>query len=129
MKTSRQQLTPTERSTIKGMLNRKDRIQDIAYFFGKSPATIHAIKKDKRVEYWGEEELPPPGPYQLVAKEGLAKIEAKAARVDQAEAALAAADEIVKQLNDLLQVFQKRRDILATCSAGSNSYANVSMVN
>lgn len=109
------------------MLRRGDRIQDVAYFFGKSPATIHAIKKKK---LWPDGvELPPPGPYQLVAKEGLAIMERKAARVDQAEAALAAADEIVKQLNDLLQVFQKRRDILATCSAGSNSYANVPMVN
>lgn len=66
-------LTATQRSLIWGMVVRGDRLQDIAYWFGVSPSTVHAIKKANAKQSWtlndaSTAELPPPGPYQLVRR-------------------------------------------------------------
>ena len=66
-------LTSLQRSLIWGMVARGDRLQDIAYWFGVSPSTVHAIKKANAKHSWGVHEamkfeLPPPGPYQLVQR-------------------------------------------------------------
>ncbi len=66
-------LTPHQRSLIRGMVSRGDRLQDIAYWFSVSPSTVHAIKKASRAYAWTTKDalqypLPPPGPYQLVQR-------------------------------------------------------------
>lgn len=120
-------LTEETRRVIRGMLARGDRIQDVAYFFAVSPATVHAIKKKGGGR--GFEELPPPGPYQLVAKEGLAVIERKAAAYDEAQAKLAAQNELINELEQLLERHRSRRDELATYSVHRNKTEPLSMVN
>lgn len=66
-------LAAVDRHVIWGMLARGDRIQDVAYWFGVSPATVHGIKKANAKHSWTMadarvSDLPPPGPYQLVQR-------------------------------------------------------------
>lgn len=66
-------LSTLQRTLIWGMVARGDRLQDVAYWFGVSPSTVHAIKKANAKCAWTMNDdrafnLPPPGPYQLVQR-------------------------------------------------------------
>lgn len=101
MKDSKYKLTAEQRDQVVGMLLRKDRIQDIAYYFGKSPATIHGVKEKLRkgiLSYMGLSELPPRGPYALVTH---ATVE-KAAAFDSLKARHEAALSVISKLENLI---------------------------
>ena len=102
MKTLKPPMTEIERDQARGMLARKDGIQNIAYWFGRSPATIHGIKK-KGIPYQGLAELPPPGPYALVARQELTVIVEKAAKFDE----IAAQGFVVRELERILQEYKE----------------------
>lgn len=106
MKTVKPPMTGREKDQARGMLKRGDPIQHVAYWFGRSPSTIHALKKGIR-DWNVAADLPPPGPYRLVAHDRLTAIEGKAARADQAEAQLLAATLVVKELESALEKYRK----------------------
>lgn len=109
-------LSARDRAIIGAMQARGDRIQDVAYWFGISPSTVHSIKKKYLTK--GQrgtaqtnsaelpDRLPPRGPYEIVQKAALIDMAAKAARVDEAEAQRRAARLLVEELKGLVQKYE-----------------------
>lgn len=109
MKNSKPPLTEKQRDQIVGMLLRKDRIQDIAYLFGRSPSTIWGVKEKIEsglLSYVGYSELPRPGPYKLVDNSTLQELSVKAAAYDAAAAERASAAIIVRELRRIVERYE-----------------------
>lgn len=96
-------LSQADKHVIRGMLARKDRISDVAYWFGVSPSTVHGIKKAASKMAWtlndATADLPPPGPYALVQR----------AELDTVKSEHAAATAMVRELEKLLAEYRKRQ--------------------
>ncbi len=88
-------------AVVRGMSVRGDRQADIAHWHGISQATVNRIVTGKARAYRGIEPrlsgLPPPGPYDLVARDELAQV----------RAAQQARDQIIAELRMLLDRYTR----------------------
>lgn len=99
-------LSMIDKDVVFLMLKRGDRIQDVAYWFGVSPSTVHKIKKT-----WVEGamlryglDLPPPGPYALVQRSVLDEL-----AVHKAEAVVAELEAVLLRYKSSSGVLPIRR--------------------
>lgn len=89
-------------AAVKGMLLRGDRMVDIGLWWSISSSTVHGIKKGKVRAYRPiapaqPEQLPPRGPYVVVAKQ----------EHDETRAAAASRDRLIADLTGLLDSYRR----------------------
>jgi len=75
----RKRIDIEDAAIMRAMLLRGDRIVDVAYWFGVSPSTVHKIKRQKLSSpvTFSALELPPRGPYMLVARSTFDAVQAE----------------------------------------------------
>lgn len=94
-------ITAEDAAKIKGMAARGDRQHDLAVYWGVNQGRINEIIHSERgARKWknvppATEDLPPPGPYVVLARSALTEVERRAA----------VADVVVKELQSLLQKY------------------------